>query len=177
MQRVGFIVSAGFQVMSVGAPLHLRILDWETGEPIYHVRLLSKTGGSTRSSIGAGVATEPFDNTNFDTLDCLRELRDPMVDTGLIKILRQALERSRPVASTMRRRVRAGRSWSAPWPSRDHALVPRKRLAGSVPKSEGWRKISNSHHRRPGVDLGRDDRPRAGDDRTGTWARMWPGRG
>jgi hypothetical protein len=38
------------------------------GEPVYHVRLLSKTGGSTRSSIGAGVATEPFDNPNFDTL-------------------------------------------------------------------------------------------------------------
>ena len=38
------------------------------GEPVYHVRMLSKTGGSMRSSIGAGVATEPFDNTNFDTL-------------------------------------------------------------------------------------------------------------
>jgi hypothetical protein len=48
--------------------LRLRILDWEMGEPVYHVRLLSKTGGSTRSSIGAGVATEPFDNPNFDTL-------------------------------------------------------------------------------------------------------------
>jgi transcriptional regulator GlxA family with amidase domain len=87
------------------------------GEPVYHVRLLSKTGGSMRSSIGAGVATEPFDNTNFDTLDCLRELRDRMVDTGLIKFLRQALERSRPVTSTVRRRHRAGRSRSAPWPS------------------------------------------------------------
>ena len=115
--------------------------------------------------------------SEFRHTDCWRERRDRIVDTGLIKFLCQALERSRPVASTMRPRVRAGRSWSAPWPSRDHALVPRKRLAGSVPKSEGWRKISNSHHRRPGVDLGRDDRPRAGDDRTGTWARMWPGAG
>jgi len=100
--------------------LRLRILDWQMGEPVYHGRLLSKTGGSMRSSIGAGVATEPFDNTNFDTLDCLRELRDRMVDTGLIKFLRQALERSalgfRPVTSTVRRRVRAGRSRSAPWP-------------------------------------------------------------
>jgi hypothetical protein len=38
------------------------------GEPVYHGRLLSKTGGSMRSSIGAGVATEPFGNTNLDTL-------------------------------------------------------------------------------------------------------------
>jgi transcriptional regulator GlxA family with amidase domain len=68
MQRVGFIVLAGFQVMSVGALSVFRILDWEMGEPVYQVRLLSKTGGSIRSSIGAGVATEPFDNTNFDTL-------------------------------------------------------------------------------------------------------------
>jgi hypothetical protein len=57
------------------------------GEPVYHVRLLSKTGGSIRSSIGAGVATEPLDNTNFDALSCWRERRDRIVDTGLIKFL------------------------------------------------------------------------------------------
>jgi hypothetical protein len=57
------------------------------GEPVYHGRLLSKTGGSIRSSIGAGVATEPLDNTNFDALICWRERRDRIVDTGLIKFL------------------------------------------------------------------------------------------
>ena len=68
MQRVGFIVLAGFQVMSVGAPSVFEFSIGRWASRSYHGRLLSKTGGSMRSSIGAGVATEPFDNTNFDTL-------------------------------------------------------------------------------------------------------------
>ncbi len=68
MQRIGFIVLPGFQMLSVTALSVFELANWEIGEPVYDVHLLSETGGSIRSSIGIGVTTEPFDDTNFDTL-------------------------------------------------------------------------------------------------------------
>src|SRR5205807_10411169 len=68
MQRIGFIVLPGFQMMSVAVLSVFEFANREIGEPVYDVHLLSETGGSVRSSIGISVATEPFDDKNFDTL-------------------------------------------------------------------------------------------------------------
>jgi transcriptional regulator GlxA family with amidase domain len=68
MQRIGFVLSPGFQVMSFAALSVFEYANKEMGEPVYDVRLLSETGGLMRSSIGVSVATEPFDDTTFDTL-------------------------------------------------------------------------------------------------------------
>jgi transcriptional regulator GlxA family with amidase domain len=66
-------------------------------EPVYDVHMLSETGGSVRTSIGMSVATEPFDDTNFDTLIVGRgtETSTP----GLLEFVRQAPGRCRRVAS------------------------------------------------------------------------------
>ena len=61
MQRIGFIVFPGFQVMSCAAMSVFEFANKEVGEPVYDVRLLSETGGSVRSSIGFSVETEPLD--------------------------------------------------------------------------------------------------------------------
>src|SRR5712692_982225 len=100
MQRVGFIVLPGFQLLSVSALSVFELANWEMGEPVYDVRLLSETGGSIRSSIGVSVATEPFDDTNFDTLLVGGSAVIGALTPGVIKFLRQALERSRRIAST-----------------------------------------------------------------------------
>ena len=100
MQRIGFIVLPGFQMMSVGALSVFEIANWEMGEPVYDVHLLSETGGSIRSSIGISVATEPFDETIFDTLLVGGSAVVGSLTPGVIKFLRQALERSRRVAAT-----------------------------------------------------------------------------
>ena len=100
MQRIGFIVLPGFQMMSVAVLSVFEFANREMGEPVYDVHLLSETGGSIRSSIGIGVATEPFDDTNFDTLLVGGSAVAGSLTPGVIKFLRQALERSRRVAST-----------------------------------------------------------------------------
>jgi transcriptional regulator GlxA family with amidase domain len=100
MQRIGFIVLPGFQVMSIGALTVFEFANKEMGEPVYDVRLLSETGGSIRSSIGISVATEPFDDANFDTLIVGGSAVVGSLTPGVIKFLCQALERSRRVAST-----------------------------------------------------------------------------
>src|SRR3979490_1255735 len=100
MQRIGFIVSPGFQMLSVSSLSVFELANWEIGEPAYDVHLLSETGGSIRSSVGIGVATEPFDNRNFDTLMVGGSAVAGALTPGVIKFLRRGLRRSRRVAST-----------------------------------------------------------------------------
>jgi transcriptional regulator GlxA family with amidase domain len=100
MQRIGLIVLPGFQVMSLAALSVFEFANREIGEPAYEVRLLSETGGSIRSSVGISVATEPFDETNFDTLIVGGSAVVESLTPGVIKFLRQALQRSRRIAST-----------------------------------------------------------------------------
>ncbi len=100
MQRVGFIVLPGFQLLSVSALSVFELANWEMGESVYDVHLLSETGGSIRSSIGISVATEPFDDRNFDTVMVGGSAVVGALTPGVIKFLRQALQRSRRIAST-----------------------------------------------------------------------------
>ncbi|ANY84625.1 AraC family transcriptional regulator (plasmid) [Microvirga ossetica] len=100
MQRIGFIVLPGFQMMSLATLSVFELANWEMGKPVYDVHLLSETGGSIRSSIGISVATEPFYDTNFDTLIVGGSAVVGSLTPGVIKFLRHALERSRRVAST-----------------------------------------------------------------------------
>jgi transcriptional regulator GlxA family with amidase domain len=100
VQCIGFIVLPGFQVMSFAALSVFEFANKEMGEPVYDVRLLSETGGSIRSSIGVTVATEPFDDTNFDTLIVGGSTVIGSLTPGVIKFLRQAPGRCRRVAAT-----------------------------------------------------------------------------
>jgi transcriptional regulator GlxA family with amidase domain len=100
MQRIGFTLLPGFQVMSFAVISVFEFANREIGEQVYDVHLLSETGGSIRSSIGISVATEPFDDTNFDTLMVGGSAVAGSLTPGVIKFLRQALARSRRIAST-----------------------------------------------------------------------------
>jgi transcriptional regulator GlxA family with amidase domain len=98
MQRVGFVLAPGFQVMSFAALSVFEFANKEMGEPVYDVRVLSETGGLMCSSIGVSVTTEPFDATIFDTLFVCRGT-EPST-RGLIEFVQRALGRSRRVAAT-----------------------------------------------------------------------------
>ena len=100
MQRIGFLVLPGFQVMSLAALSVFEFANKEMDEPVYDVRLLSETGGSVRSSIGISVATERFGRTRLDTLIVGGTSVIGSLTPGVIKFLRQALARYRRVAST-----------------------------------------------------------------------------
>ena len=97
MQRIGFLVFPGFQVMSCAVISAFELANREMGEPVYDVRLLSETGGSIRASIGMSVATDPFDRANFDTLIMGGGNEPPT--PGLINFVRRAFARCRRVAA------------------------------------------------------------------------------
>ena len=100
MQRIGFIVFPGFQVMGFAAISAFEFANIHLGEAAYDVRLLSEAGGTVRASMGMNVVAEPLDDTNFDTLivggGTLIEPSTP----GLIEFLRQASGRYRRIAAT-----------------------------------------------------------------------------
>jgi transcriptional regulator GlxA family with amidase domain len=98
MQRIGFVLSPGFRVMSFAVASVFEFANFEMDEPAYEVRLLSETGGLVRTSIGMNIATEPFDDTYFDTLIVGRGTEPPT--PGLIDFVRQAPGRCRRVAAT-----------------------------------------------------------------------------
>ncbi|MBA1143424.1 GlxA family transcriptional regulator [Mesorhizobium neociceri] len=98
MQRIGFVVSPGFRVMSFAVASAFEFANFEMGEPVYEVHLLSETGGSVRTSLGMSVATEPFGAANFDTLIFGRGTEAPT--PGLIEFARQAPARCRRIAAT-----------------------------------------------------------------------------
>jgi transcriptional regulator GlxA family with amidase domain len=100
MQRIGFTLLPGFQVMSFAVISVFEFANREIGEQVYDVHLLSETGGSIRSSSGISVATEPFDDRNFDTLMVGGSAVAQSLTPGAIRFLRQALQRSRRIAST-----------------------------------------------------------------------------
>jgi len=98
VQRIGFVVCPGFKVMSFAALSVFEFANRQKTEPVYNVRLLSEAGGSICSSFGISVATEPFDDTNFDTLIVNRGTEPPT--PGLIEFVRQAPAHCRRVAAT-----------------------------------------------------------------------------
>src|SRR5258707_9203271 len=100
MQRIGFIVLPGFQMLSVSALSVFELANMEIGEPVYEVHLLSETGGAIRSSIGICGATEPFDDTNFYTLMVGGSAVGGSLTPGGVEILSQGLGRTPPKTST-----------------------------------------------------------------------------
>jgi transcriptional regulator GlxA family with amidase domain len=98
VQRIGFVVSPGFRVMTFAVASVFEFANIEMREQVYEVRMVSETGGSVRTSIGMTVATDPFDETNFDTLIVGRGTQPPT--PGLIEFVRQASARCRRVAAT-----------------------------------------------------------------------------
>jgi transcriptional regulator GlxA family with amidase domain len=100
MQRIGFIVFPGFQVMSFAVISVFEFANLEVGKTIYDVHLISETGGATSSSIGMGILAEPFDDTNFDTLIVGGGTAIEPSTPRLIEFVRQGLDRYRRVAAT-----------------------------------------------------------------------------
>jgi transcriptional regulator GlxA family with amidase domain len=100
MQRIGFVVFPGYQVMGFAVISVFELANMNAGEQLYDVRLLSETGGSVLTSIGMRVETVPFDDTDFDTLivggGAVIEPSTP----ALLAFVRQGLQRFRRIAAT-----------------------------------------------------------------------------
>lgn len=99
MQRIGFVVFPGFQVMSLAAASAFEFANLTAGRTVYDLHFLSETGGPVRSSFGMTIDTEPFDDPAFDTVLVAGAVGIAEATPGLLAFVRQALETARRVAS------------------------------------------------------------------------------
>jgi transcriptional regulator GlxA family with amidase domain len=100
MQRIGFVVFPGFQVMGLAVISAFEFANVHLGKPAYEVQLLSETGGTVRASMGMNIVAEPFGDANFDTLILGGGTEIAPSTPGLIEFVRGALGRHRRVAAT-----------------------------------------------------------------------------
>jgi transcriptional regulator GlxA family with amidase domain len=99
MQRIGFIVSTGFQVMDFAAVSVFEFANLLLGGTLYDLQLLSEAEGLVRSSVGVVVETQELGDAGFDTLIVFGDTAITPSTSGLLAFLRGALPTSRRVGS------------------------------------------------------------------------------
>jgi transcriptional regulator GlxA family with amidase domain len=99
MQRVGFVVSPGFQVMSIAALGAFEFANSSVEKPVYDIRVLSEAGGRVRSSLGLAIETRRFGSSTFDTVIVSGSIDIVPASRAVLAFLRKAAKRSRRVAS------------------------------------------------------------------------------
>jgi transcriptional regulator GlxA family with amidase domain len=100
MQRIGFVMSEGFQMIGLAAQAVFEYANRVAGEVVYEVHVLSENGGPVRSSLGIALETERFSRRAFDTLIVIgTEDATPNTTPGLLNFVRRGLKESRRVTS------------------------------------------------------------------------------
>ncbi|WP_158928720.1 GlxA family transcriptional regulator [Acidisphaera sp. S103] len=99
MQRVGFLISPGFQIMDFAAVSVFEFANLEADDTVYDVHLLSEAGGPVRSSVGIVVETTVPDEAAFDTLIVFGSTMVAPSTPGLLAFLRETAPVSRRVGS------------------------------------------------------------------------------
>jgi len=99
VQRVGVVVSPGFQVMSLAALAAFEFANSSVERPFYDVSVLSEAGGRVSSSLGLAIETKRFGSSIFDTLIVSGSIDIVPPSRGVLAFVRKAANRSRRVAS------------------------------------------------------------------------------
>jgi len=123
LQRDEFRADCAFEAANIVA-----------GERFYDLRILSERGEPLTNSLGWTMNTEPMDEGRFDTLmvGSGPDLVSPSPRT--VAFLRDAISTTRRITSICHSGVHSGGSGNSGWPTRDHALVVRRRTWQAVPE-------------------------------------------
>ncbi|MFI4980529.1 MAG: GlxA family transcriptional regulator [Nevskiales bacterium] len=99
MQRIGYAVFPGFQVMSFAALSVFEFANIVAEEEIYELEVISEHGGWVKSSTGLALETEALGNPRFDTLIIGGGVTIDPAPEALVKFVQKAMKVSRRVAS------------------------------------------------------------------------------
>jgi transcriptional regulator GlxA family with amidase domain len=99
MQRIGFVVFPGVQLMSLAAASVFEFANITLEQAAYRISHVSERGGLVDSSLGMGMQTEAFGRKRFDTLLVCGGTGIPEATPGLIAFVRRSARSTRRVAA------------------------------------------------------------------------------
>jgi transcriptional regulator GlxA family with amidase domain len=99
MQRIGFVVFPGYQMMSLAAASAFEFANLVVEKAVYDVGYFSESGGLVESSFGMTAETHAFDARPFDTVLLAGGLGIPESTPALLDFVRAAPQSSRRVAA------------------------------------------------------------------------------
>jgi transcriptional regulator GlxA family with amidase domain len=100
VQRIGFVIPEGFQMIGLAAQAVFEYANRVAGKGVYEVRVLSEKGGAVRSSLGLALQAERLSSRAFDTLIVIgTEDATAITTPGVLNFIRRGLKHSRRVAS------------------------------------------------------------------------------
>lgn len=99
MLRIGFVLPARFQMMSLSALSAFELANVTAGEQLYDIQLLSEEGSAIPSSLGMMIGTQALSEEVFDTLLVGGLLVPAPSSDRLIDFVRGAQSRTRRLAA------------------------------------------------------------------------------
>jgi transcriptional regulator GlxA family with amidase domain len=99
MHQIAFIVSPGFQLISLAALSAFEIANRAREEPLYDIRVLSEKGGKVSSSMGVDIATSALDDGDHDTVIFSGGLDRGEPTPAVLDFARRAAQNVRRIAS------------------------------------------------------------------------------
>ena len=99
MLNIGCVVAPGFQMMSLAALSVFEMANFNAGEKLYRIRIISEAGGAVASSIGTSMDTREFSKPAFDTLLVTGILEPAESSSRLLRFIRRASTACRRTAS------------------------------------------------------------------------------
>ncbi len=99
MIKIGFVVSPGFQLMSLTAMSVFEFANYSSEKPVYDVQLVSEFGGPVVNSLGFAVETKTLGNLAFDTFIVTGPPILSPISPVVVAFLRKAGKRVRRMAS------------------------------------------------------------------------------
>lgn len=99
MHRIGFVVSPGFQMLSLAAMTAFEFANLQASKLVYEVQVLSESGGLVSTSMGLSLETTAFDDANFDTVIFSGGVTIAEATPKVLDFARLSLANARRVAS------------------------------------------------------------------------------
>lgn len=99
MLRIGFVLTPGFQLMSLAAASAFEFANLASGENLYAIEILSESGGLLANSLGIPIVTRPLGTPDQDTLIFGTGLDLAEPPPAVVAFARDALSSVRRVAS------------------------------------------------------------------------------
>jgi transcriptional regulator GlxA family with amidase domain len=100
MHRIAFVISPGFQVISLAALSAFEMANATWEKPVYAVRVLSEHGGPVSASIpGVTLQTEPLGDADYDTVVFAGGLEDYDASPAVVAFVHAAEGKARRLAA------------------------------------------------------------------------------